>query len=61
MKASVDEETCIGCELCADTCPRVFRMIGDKAAVMVEPVPTDQEECATTAADGCPVEAISLE
>ena len=33
MKAIVDEETCIGCGLCAETCPEVFEMVDDKAHV----------------------------
>lgn len=46
MKAVVDPDICIGCGLCADTCPGVYRMEGDKAVTPVEPVLPDQEECA---------------
>ena len=31
MKASIDRDLCIGCEVCADTCPHVFRMNDDGA------------------------------
>jgi ferredoxin len=31
MRVTVDEESCIGCELCAETCPEVFEMADDKA------------------------------
>jgi ferredoxin len=61
MKATVDEETCIGCTACCDTCPEVFQMVGECAAVKVEPVPPEQEECALQAAEECPVEAIKIE
>ena len=32
MKASIDREGCIGCGLCADTCPAVFQMAADGLA-----------------------------
>ena len=31
MKAEIDRDGCISCELCADTCPEVFRMGGGRA------------------------------
>jgi ferredoxin len=61
MKAIVDQDTCIGCELCPEVCPAVFRMAGDKAEAYVDPVPADAEECARDAADQCPVAAIAVE
>jgi ferredoxin len=60
MKAVVDPDICIGCGLCADTCPGVYRMEADKALVYVETLPKDQEECARKAAGECPVEAIKI-
>ena len=60
MKALIDENLCTGCGLCADTCPEVFEMSDDKAAVKVSTVPVDSAECAEEAASNCPVEAISL-
>jgi len=39
MKVVVDEETCIGCGLCEETCPEVFEMNDDKARVKVDEVP----------------------
>ena len=61
MKAFIDQETCIGCGLCPDICPEVFRMQGDKAQVYVETVPADAEAGCRDAASQCPVEAISVE
>jgi len=60
MKAVVDPDICIGCGLCADTCPGVYLMEGDKAVVSLTPVAPDQEECARKGAEECPVEAIKI-
>lgn len=62
MKATIDRDGCISCELCADTCPEVFRMADDGIAeVYVEEVPADAEETAIEAQDGCPVSVIIVE
>jgi ferredoxin len=61
MKATVDADLCSGCELCTQTCPEVFEMEGDVAAVKVDPIPEELEDSVQEAADDCPVEAISVE
>lgn len=62
MKASIDRDGCIGCELCSEICPDVFRMDDEGLAeVYVNPIPEDAEESAQEAADNCPVEAITVE
>ncbi len=61
MKVFVDQETCTGCGLCAQTCPEVFEMEDNKAEVLVAVVPVDCYECARRAADECPVVAITIE
>lgn len=62
MKVRVNAETCIGCRLCADTCPAVFEMTDDGIAeVTVETVPADAQECARAAAADCPSDAITIE
>ncbi len=60
MKAEVDEELCVGCELCVETCPEVFEMEGDISRVIVDEIPDDAEECAWQAERECPVEAIAI-
>ena len=61
MKATVDPDTCIGCALCAELCPDIFKMKGDKAVVTVAAVPKEAERACKEAADGCPVTAITLD
>lgn len=62
MKAIIDRDGCISCGLCPATCPEVFRMGDDDLAeVYVDPIPSDAEESAIEAQDGCPVSVITVE
>ncbi|KLU61186.1 ferredoxin [Peptococcaceae bacterium CEB3] len=62
MIAKVDKGTCIGCGACPSICPEVFQMEDDGlATAYVNPVPEAVEGTAQEAADGCPVEAITIE
>jgi ferredoxin len=61
MRVTVDEDTCIGCGLCAEECAEVFEMNDDKARVKVDEVPEDIVETCKEAAENCPVEAIQME
>ena len=61
MKASIDEGLCVGCGLCADTCPEVFVMEEDKAKIKANPVPDSSLECCRKVKEDCPVEAINIE
>lgn len=61
MKAKVDPDTCIGCELCVEVCPAVFVMDGDVAKAKSGEVPPEHEDTCRAAAEGCPVDAIAIE
>ncbi len=61
MKAFIDQDGCIACELCVEICPSVFRMTDDSAEVYVDEVPKEDEADAEDARDSCPVDVISLE
>lgn len=62
MRAIVDAETCIGCALCTQVCPEVFKMNDDKAVAYLDPVPQELvDKCAQAANDQCPVSAITVE
>lgn len=61
MKPIVDPDLCIGCGLCEDTCPEVFRLDDGGIARVIneDPEPEtygDIEGCVEL----CPVEAISV-
>jgi len=60
MKAKVEPDICIGCGLCVQTCPEVFRMEADKAIAYVGVVPDSVEGTCRQAADDCPVTAIII-
>jgi ferredoxin len=53
----VDQNTCIGCGLCAGMCPESFQMNAEGKSEVINDKVTD---CAKQAESNCPVSAISL-
>lgn len=61
MKGYVDKDTCIGCELCIEICPKVFEMDDDGKAVGKDiDVLDDILDLAKDAELQCPVSAITV-
>ncbi|MDI6692545.1 MAG: ferredoxin [Anaerosomatales bacterium] len=62
MKPTVDRALCIGCRLCEDTCPDVFRIDeGGLAYVLRSDPPHELYGDVKAAAEICPTNAISIE
>ena len=58
MKHFVNDD-CIGCGLCAETCPEVFSMSDNGVATAIKTeVPSGALNSAAEARDSCPVGAI---
>ena len=61
MKAIVDCDLCIGCGLCEESCPEVFRVVDEGCAqVLVDSPGHEQYECIQEAVEVCPTVAISV-
>lgn len=61
MKAVVDRDLCIGCGLCEETCPEVFRLAEDGLAhVIDEDPPAEAYADMEAAAEVCPTAAITV-
>ena len=56
MPAVVDEDECVGCEVCVDECPNEAISMGGDVAVVDE---SKCDDCGTCV-DSCPTEAISV-
>ncbi|MFW6108409.1 MAG: ferredoxin [bacterium] len=61
MKATVDEDVCVGTSDCEAICPQVFKVVDGVSKVQVDTVPPDAEDTCRQAAENCPVDAITVE
>lgn len=61
MKAKVDQDTCIGCGLCAETVSEVFEMNAEGKAEALGTVTDGNRDSVQEAIDSCPTNAISWE
>ncbi len=59
MKIEVDRELCSGVAICASIAPQVFQLDHEAIAVVVNPEGAD-EKTILNAAQGCPLDAITL-
>ncbi len=60
MTASIDENLCMGCGLCAEICPEVFLLNGETATVGDHPFSAQSKEDCRDVKEQCPVNAISI-
>lgn len=61
MKAYVNKDTCIACELCTQICPDVFSMDDDgKSVAIKDDIAENLQDDAVEARDSCPVSAIDI-
>lgn len=51
---------CIGCGLCAETCPHVFRMTDNDVAEVYATPTSEDENLVLEAKEGCPVSVIEV-
>ncbi|MGN0639697.1 MAG: ferredoxin [Oscillospiraceae bacterium] len=59
MKIEIDRDGCIGCGLCAEICPEVFRIAEDGLSTVI-PDASGLDDKVGEAADACPVSVIHL-
>lgn len=60
MELKVNKEKCIGCGLCANLCPDVFKMVEAKSKVKDEVNLEEHQSCIEEAVNGCPTSAIEF-
>lgn len=60
MKGYVDKALCVGCGMCAASCPEGFRLGDDGGAEGYQELPAESIEDAQQVAGDCPVGAITI-
>lgn len=62
MKATVDQDLCIGCGICEGIVPEVFSLQNEPyAEVLLDPIPEEFQDATREAAEECPEAAITIE
>ncbi len=56
---TIDEDECLGCEVCVETCPSVFALNEDTGKAVVLDSSDGDEDCVDEAIALCPAECIS--
>ena len=59
MTIRINLDECIGCGVCVERCPEVFKLDEDEGKGMV--ISQEITDCAREAADSCPVSAITID
>lgn len=60
MKIEIDQDGCIGNGQCESICSDVFKVEAGKAVVLAKEVSDDRREEVLEAAEGCPVQVITV-
>ncbi|MCD6239544.1 MAG: ferredoxin [Thermotogae bacterium] len=60
-KVKIDEDACIGCGVCENLCPEVFKLDTETMKAKVQVDDCDPNGCARDAVESCPVSAITIE
>lgn len=60
-KISIDQDECIGCEACVETCPEVFDFDDDTDKAFVKEGADAESDCIDEAIASCPAECIEKE
>ena len=70
VDVKIDQDTCIACGICYETCPEVYESDDDGTSQLVEDyrtddvstgeVPDDLKDCAEEGEESCPVDAIEV-
>ena len=61
MKISIDETQCVGCGLCEELLPAIFKMHNEVARVIRQPRGKEEGKQVIEVSEDCPAEAISIE